>query len=173
MAEANGMETVSHNLGKLTVFALIRLFDSRKSVIEYVAYVQDKIWNAFHSVTGSEEEWRFSPKYDISENLKQITASLQKEVEAVRRQEKLFEGFVLNYNGSPLGTVQWETYDRAGLKAALDEIIKEEDAIFDNLKAMRDKLQKYNAEKSSQWLIGRRVLLFEWHCLTESERERG
>lgn len=147
MAEAKKVEKVSNKLGKLTVFALIRLFDSRKAVIEYVAYVQDKISNAFHSVTGSEEEWRFPPKYDISENLKQITASLQKEVEAVRRQEKLFEGFVLNYDGSPLGTVQWQSYERAGLKAALDEVIREEDNIFDNLKAMRDKLKKYNAEK--------------------------
>ena len=145
--EAKKVEKVSNQLGKLTVFALIRLFDSRKAVVEYVGYVQSKISNAFHSVTGSEEEWRFPPKYDISENLEKITASLHKETEAVRRQEKLFEGFVLNYDGRPLGNVKWETYHRAGLKAALDEVIKEENRIFENLKAIKDKLVKYNGER--------------------------
>ena len=96
-AEAKKVERVSDKLGKLTAFALIRLFDARKAVIEYVGYVETKISNAFHSVTGSEEEWRFPPQYDISENLEEIKASLQRETEAVRRQEYLFERLVLKY----------------------------------------------------------------------------
>jgi len=143
MERAKSVEAVSNRLAKLTVFALIRLFDARKAMIDYVGYVETKISNAFHSVTGSEKEWKFPPQYDISENLQQIEASLQREMECIRRQEKLFEGYVMSYDGQPLGTVRWETYQRAGLKAALDDIIRAEDRIFEHLKMMRDKLRKY------------------------------
>merc|ERR1712083_1104983 len=98
---------------------------------------------------GSEEEWRFPPQYDISENLEEIKASLQRETEAVRRQEYLFERLVLKYDGRPLAKVQWETYHRAALKSALDDIIREEDKVYQHLKAIRDKLRKYNAESAA------------------------
>jgi len=148
MAEAKRKEHISSKLGRLTVLALIRLFDARKAVIEYVGYVEGKISNAFHSVTGSEEEWKFPPKLDISSDLEEITAALQRETEAVRRQEKLFSGYILNFDGRPLPKVLWATYDRAGLKAALDDILREEDRIFEHLRAMKRKLSEYNEAKN-------------------------
>merc|ERR1712106_618800 len=108
-----------------------------KAVIEFVGYVETKISNAFHSVTGSEEEWRFPPQQDISADLEEIKASLQRETEAVRRQEAVFGGLLTKYDGQPLAdNVRWERHHRAALKKTLDGIIREEDCVHRHLKAM-------------------------------------
>jgi len=136
-------QNVSKKLAKLTVFALIRLFDSRKTSIEYIDYIKAKIKNAFHSQTGSEKEWKFPKQFDISDELKNIELSLKEETAAIRRQQKIFEEYILSYNGKPLNNIEWNKGDRAGIKEALDEIMKEEDYIFDNLKKLKGKLEKY------------------------------
>ena len=144
MEIAKQTESVSQKLAKLTLFALLRLFDSRKTTCEYIDYIRAKIKNAYHSQSGSEAEWKFSKQYDISDNLKSIEMSLKEETAAIRRQQKLFEKYIRNYDGKPLANVEWETYDRAGIKGALDEIINEEDKIIDNLKKMKQKLEEYH-----------------------------
>eukprot|EP00485_Elphidium_margaritaceum_P006874 CAMPEP_0202700858 /NCGR_PEP_ID=MMETSP1385-20130828/14013_1 /ASSEMBLY_ACC=CAM_ASM_000861 /TAXON_ID=933848 /ORGANISM="Elphidium margaritaceum" /LENGTH=684 /DNA_ID=CAMNT_0049358143 /DNA_START=19 /DNA_END=2073 /DNA_ORIENTATION=- len=141
MEQTRNKETVSNKLGKLTIFALIRLFDARKATSEFIKYVHAKIQNAFHSQTGSEIEWKFERQCDISVELKHIQASLKNEIEAIRRQENLFQAYIAEYNGKALGTVRWQNYDRIGLKVALDEILKEEDQIFENLKKIQTKLE--------------------------------
>lgn len=155
MEVAKQTADVSPNLGKVTVFALIRLFDSRKTSCEFIDYIAAKIKNAYHSQSGSEAEWKFEKAYDISDELKSIETSLKAETAAIRRQAKLFEKYIRNYDGKPLQTVEWESYERAGIKAALDEIIAEEDKIFGNLKAMKQKLEDYHVALSmnDQWLI--------------------
>eukprot|EP00483_Globobulimina_turgida_P004079 UN04087 len=143
MDKAKQQETVSAKLGKETIFALIRLFDSRKTMIDCIDYISGKIKNAFQSQTGSDNEWKFTKEYDISPQLQNIGNSLKQETNAIRRQQKIFEKYIYAYDGKPLVNIAWETYDRAGIKGAIDEIISEEDKIFDNLKVLKEKLSKY------------------------------
>jgi len=140
-------EVVSASLGKLVVFALIRLFDARKASVDFVELIEAKISNAFHSNTGSEEEWRFPKETDISAELKAIVEGLQRELEVIRRQHTLFEKYVSVYDGGVLGAIRWEMHDRVALKAAIDDVIAEEARISGCLEAMLGKLQAYNDKK--------------------------
>merc|ERR1712154_6856 len=87
MQMAKQTEDVSPQLAKMTIFALIRLFDSRKTSCEFIDYIRAKIKNAYHSQSGSEAEWKFTKAYDISDELKNIETSLKVETAAIRRQQ--------------------------------------------------------------------------------------
>ena len=101
-----------------------------------------RISNAYHSQTGAEKEWKLGKDYDVSDEAKIIVDQLKEETAAIRRQKKLYDQYILPYDGKPLGTIKWETYDRAGLKSAIDEIIMNEELIIDMLKKMQVKLQR-------------------------------
>eukprot|EP00484_Ammonia_sp_Unknown_P009373 CAMPEP_0197072696 /NCGR_PEP_ID=MMETSP1384-20130603/210226_1 /TAXON_ID=29189 /ORGANISM="Ammonia sp." /LENGTH=882 /DNA_ID=CAMNT_0042511517 /DNA_START=33 /DNA_END=2683 /DNA_ORIENTATION=- len=148
MQKGKTQKTVSEKLAKLTIFSLIRLFDARKTSIDFVDYILAKINNAFQSKSGSEEEWKFTDKeVDIAVELNAMKAALKTETDAIRRQQHLFESYILHYDGKALPKIEWEAHHRASLKAALDEIIEQENVIFKNLNCMLKKLQKYNSSK--------------------------
>jgi len=141
MRKAKQIENVSLKLGKLTIFSLIRLFDSRKTSIEFFNdNIIQRITNAYHSQTGAEKEWKLSKEYDISQDAKLIVNALKEETASIRRQQQIFEEYILSYNGKPFYQIQWKAYQRAGIKAAIDEIIMQEDIIIDLLKKMKEKL---------------------------------
>ena len=142
MGEAGRVAKVSNKLGKLTVFALIRLVDSRNAVIEFIRHIENHCDTAWISATGAYKEWKFMT-VNMYEIIKEIRWSLEKEVEAVEKHTKLYKRFVSKYDGSPLGIVQWQQYERIRLKRVLDKIIRAQDDVWDNLRKLRDELNEY------------------------------
>ena len=142
MEKAKKKENVSNEFAKLTIFALIRLFDSRKAAIDFIDYIENLITNAFHSNSGSDLEWKFDKIYDISPELQIIKLSMEKETQQIRGLP-LFDKYIASYNGTPLPLIEWEPFHRAQIKYSLELIIKQESIIRYNLNNVKNKLLKY------------------------------